>query len=481
MQVIDTHSTPTETAGRRHAFVYHRRRLINAIALAAGDALMIALALALAGATRWWLKGLPMVPDYSGLLIVGWWIGASVARLLPGWGLGAVEELRRTMLLLGLLLLGTAFLIFATKTARLHSRLTVSLTFLLCVPLLPYGRSLVKKGLIRAKLWGLPAAIYGGGEAGRQAIQAIRSERGLGYVPVAVFDDDPDSWGDYVEGIPVLGSTDQSTDTAPVAIVALPDLERSDLPTMLDGPLAHYKQTVILPDLVEIPSLWVRTRDIAGVLGLEITSNLLDPLSRLLKRTVDLTLVLLTLPLWAPLCGMLALLIWITDRHAPLYRQERVGKDGRRFYTLKLRTMVPDADAVLQAALDDDPALRAEWEATYKLRNDPRVTGLGRLLRRASLDELPQLINVLRGEMSLVGPRPLPAYHQNDLSTRVQKLRTRLRPGMTGLWQISGRSNSGNEGIERWDAYYIRNWSVWLDVVILARTLRAWIQGNGAY
>ncbi|MEM6338258.1 MAG: sugar transferase, partial [Bacteroidota bacterium] len=149
--------------------------------------------------------------------------------------------------------------------------------------------------------------------------------------------------------------------------------------------------------------------------------------------------------------------------------------------TLKFRTMVKDAEAVLKRRLDEDPALRREWETTFKLRKDPRITRVGRLLRRFSLDELPQLINVLRGEMSLVGPRPLPAYHHEELTDRVRTLRERIRPGLTGLWQVSGRSDSGNEGLERWDAYYVRNWSLWLDIVILTRTVRAVLGGKGAY
>jgi lipopolysaccharide/colanic/teichoic acid biosynthesis glycosyltransferase len=146
----------------------------------------------------------------------------------------------------------------------------------------------------------------------------------------------------------------------------------------------------------------------------------------------------------------------------------------------KFRTMMPGAEQVLQSKLASDAELKQEWETNFKLKVDPRITRIGRFLRRTSLDELPQLFNVLRGQMSLVGPRPLPRYHHNELSTQVMKLRVRVRPGMTGLWQISGRSDTGNAGIERWDSYYVRNWSVWLDAVILARSVRAVVRGEGA-
>jgi lipopolysaccharide/colanic/teichoic acid biosynthesis glycosyltransferase len=142
--------------------------------------------------------------------------------------------------------------------------------------------------------------------------------------------------------------------------------------------------------------------------------------------------------------------------------------------------MVPNAELVLQHHLEADAEARAEWEANFKLTNDPRITRVGAFLSKTSLDELPQLVNVLRGEMALVGPRPLPAYHHEQLPTRVRDQRRRMRPGMTGLWQVSGRSDAGHAGMVRWDPYYVRNWSIWLDVVVLVRTVRVVLFGSGA-
>ena len=149
--------------------------------------------------------------------------------------------------------------------------------------------------------------------------------------------------------------------------------------------------------------------------------------------------------------------------------------------TLGQRTMRPDADRVLADALASDRSLRDEWDCTFKLERDPRVTRSGSWIRAASLDELPQLINVLWGEMSLVGPRPLPPYHHGELPDDVREIRERVRPGITGLWQVSGRSDSGTAGMERWDPYYVRNWSLWLDAVIVVRTIRAVLERRGAY
>jgi lipopolysaccharide/colanic/teichoic acid biosynthesis glycosyltransferase len=143
--------------------------------------------------------------------------------------------------------------------------------------------------------------------------------------------------------------------------------------------------------------------------------------------------------------------------------------------------MVPNAERVLQKALKNNPALRTEWETHYKLKKDPRITKVGNFLRQTSLDEIPQLLNVLRGNMSLVGPRPLPAYHHEDLPEQVRSLREKVNPGITGLWQVSGRSEAGTAGMEKWDPYYVRNWSIWLDIVIIARTFKAVFRGEGAY
>ena len=143
--------------------------------------------------------------------------------------------------------------------------------------------------------------------------------------------------------------------------------------------------------------------------------------------------------------------------------------------------MVPDAEKILRRKLAEDPALKAEWDANYKLKKDPRITPVGWLLRRTSLDELPQLWCVLTGAMALVGPRPLPKYHHEELQLRTQRLRIRVRPGITGLWQVSGRSDTGTAGMDKWDTYYVTNWSIWLDIVILVRTVRVVLFGSGAY
>lgn len=467
--------------GRDRAFMYMRRRMSNALALGGGDGVAIGCAILGVGVVRSWWLGEPSIPGWAWYLPLAWWVGAALMGLLPSWGLGSVVELRRIMILICAVYASAATMLFLTEQAEEFSRMTVTLACLFSVFTIPLIRLRVKRILIRFDRWGVPAAMYGAGEISRNAVRILQEEKGLGFNPIAAFDDDRSRWGKDIAGVPVLGSTDLVTAQAAVAIVAMPGVRRGELVELLEGPLAQYRTVLIIPDLLELPSLWVRPRDISGMIGLEIVCNLASPMARFAKRTADVAFVLATAPLWVPMCSVLALLIWLEDRRHPLFLQERVGEGARVFQTWKFRTMVPNAEDVLQRKLDQDEKLLREWETTYKLQRDPRITWCGRWMRRFSLDELPQFVNVLRGEMSLVGPRPLPPYHHKILSSRARDLRERVRPGITGLWQVSGRSDIGTNGMEQWDPYYVRNWSIWLDIVVLMRTWRIVLRGSGAY
>ena len=196
---------------------------------------------------------------------------------------------------------------------------------------------------------------------------------------------------------------------------------------------------------------------------------------RVLKRWLDLVFVLAAAPLALPLVLALAFLVR-RDGGPAFFLQERVGRDGRVFRILKLRSMVVDAEARLEAHLDADPALRAEWDANQKLRNDPRITAVGRFLRRSSLDELPQLWNVLRGEMSVVGPRPMLPEQRALYPGRAYY---RMRPGITGPWQVSDRNAVSFADRARFDADYAGRMSLPTDVVIMLLTVRTMLRGTG--
>lgn len=197
------------------------------------------------------------------------------------------------------------------------------------------------------------------------------------------------------------------------------------------------------------------------------------------KRLVDLFLLLLMLPVVLPLIATILLLIAVGGGQ-PLYSQLRVGKDGRLFRCWKVRTMVPDADAALVRILRDNPALAEEWRTTQKLARDPRVTRFGALLRRTSLDELPQLWNVLNGTMSLVGPRPFtPEQQRLYRNGLIDADYYRLRPGITGLWQVSRRNRGSFAERATYDSAYSTHMGIWTDLSILARTITVVLRATG--
>ncbi|MGA9485709.1 MAG: sugar transferase [Methylocella sp.] len=198
------------------------------------------------------------------------------------------------------------------------------------------------------------------------------------------------------------------------------------------------------------------------------------------KRIFDVIIASITLIVFLPLFAFVVLLLKLTDPGPVIFRHIRVGQGGRRFACFKFRSMVLDSDKVLKALLESDPAARKEWDRTQKLANDPRITPVGKFLRQSSLDELPQLINVIRGDMSLVGPRPIVP---SELTRYGDKLSLYLlaRPGITGIWQVSGRNDCGYDRRIEMDANYVRNWRFSTDFVILLRTLGAVLAQRGSY
>ncbi|ACL55881.1 sugar transferase [Methylobacterium nodulans] len=204
------------------------------------------------------------------------------------------------------------------------------------------------------------------------------------------------------------------------------------------------------------------------------------PAAHRLKRAVDVVAATLALVLLSVLLAMTALAILILEGRPILIRHQRIGRNGARFACLKFRTMVVNADEVLTRHLAEDPAALCEWHARRKLTRDPRVTPLGRVLRETSLDELPQLINILRGEMSLVGPRPIVAEEIPRYGAAFADYKS-VRPGLTGLWQCSGRNDVSYEQRVKLDRAYVRTWSLMQDIRIILRTIPAVISSRGVY
>ncbi|HEX7010665.1 MAG TPA: exopolysaccharide biosynthesis polyprenyl glycosylphosphotransferase, partial [Phycisphaeraceae bacterium] len=434
---------------------------------------------------NWWLGNALKKGQYEalalGMLVLP--IVYAFVGLYPGYGLSMVERLRRrvyTVSVLFALLILWDYLVMRDNP----SRGVLLLTFAFAVVLGPLMEAGVRRLLMLCRCWGTPVVVLGAGPVAALLIRILHKEPELGLVPVAVFDDNPARWGTKIEGAPVLGPLSRAKTLGKrvsIALLAMPELagpRQAHLCARLPFP-----KVILIPDLMGLASLWVSSRDLGGIVGLEVKKNLSERRNWYLKRTLDYLLGVPLFILSLPLMAFFALWIKLVSRDGPVfYRQLRVGLGGRSFHVWKLRTMYSDADRRLKAHLAKNPQAVQQWERYCKLKDDPRILpGVGRLLRRTSLDELPQLWNVLRGQMSLVGPRPFPHYHLDRFSPEFRALRRRVLPGLTGLWQVSARSD-GDVGVQEvLDTYYIRNWSPWLDLYLLARTVGAVLMARGAY
>src|SRR5215216_823374 len=334
-------------------------------------------------------------------------------------------------------------------------------------------------------LWGKPVVILGAGETGERLVRTLKREWSLGFRPIAVFDNRLAPSAGAIEGVPYGGTVadalglarEQAADTA---IFAIPHARRSRLAKFVELASPSFRNVIVIPNLAGVATSAVVARDFAGTLGIEMRPNLLNTKIRRIKRALDLCGAVVGGFLISPLLLLIIALIKLDSPGPAFYRQLRPGFAGQYFWMWKFRTMHVDGERLLTELFQSDPDLQAEWQENRKLSNDPRITRIGRFLRVTSLDELPQLWNVLRGEMSLVGPRPIlveeiPQYGE------VYQLYKRMRPGITGLWQVSGRNDTSYEERVEMVAYYVRNWSIWLDLVILARTAGSLVLRRGAY
>lgn len=470
----------------RSKAVTARKPWLTIGALLLGDGLTLTLLLAGTVWVRYLLGGAYDLALYWQLwpLLVLFPVVYGLLGLYPGVGLSVPEELRRisTGTTLVYLLLGVTTFLF--KEAETYSRSIFLVAWALSLVGVPIARALVRHLFAQRDWWGYPVVIFGAGRTGEAVVQALRRQPGLGLKAVAFLDDDPAKRGECT-GIPVLGNLELAPQLVKEwgvrhAVVAIPGASRARLLEVIERYGSAFPRLTLIPDLFGMASLWVSASDMGGMLGLELRHNLLEPWARHLKRGLDLAMVATGGTLLLPLFAVLALLIKLDSRGPVFFAHRRIGQGGRYFRAWKFRTMVQDADQVLQRALEASPALKVEWERDHKLKRDPRITRMGTWLRRTSLDELPQVWNVLKGEMSLVGPRPIVDAEVERYGDRFH-LYTQVPSGITGMWQVSGRSDTSYAERVALDTYYVRNWSPWLDFYLLARTVWAVLWGKGAY
>lgn len=480
------------TAEIRRTAVAHRCRPAFMIAcLVAGDAF----SLALAGAISVLTKQLPshnvqsfpnylhLVPLLPVFLLVYWAIG-----LYSGISLGSPEELRRLTLssCLVSLFLGVTTLSFR-GTGNVFT-LAMAEALILSVFFIPLTRVYLRLKLSEICWWGYPTVIFGDPQNAAEIIRTLLDDPGLGLKPIGFFA--PHSFSETnadtaMHGVPAI-SVGELTEFArgiegpAYAVLTASEASREELLPVIECYRRHFSHILVIPEFSGFSCLWVNPKNVGGLLGLEVYQQVFVPSRRVLKRFIDLVLTTLIGIAAAPVMIAVAIAIKLDSRGPVLYPHRRIGRGGQEFRAWKFRSMISNADAVLKDYLAANPVAREEWAETQKLRNDPRVTRLGAFLRRTSIDELPQLWNVVRGEMSLVGPRPIVrdeiARYGVDFETY-----TWVQGGLTGLWQVSGRSDTTYQQRVSYDCFYVHNWSVWLDLCILFRTIGTVLSRAGAF
>ena len=362
-----------------------------------------------------------------------------------------------------------------------NSRLTFIFAWVAIVVLVAFGRSLVRLLRLMARRRGLGIArvvVVGDNSAGRMIMQSIAAQPHLGYQVAGFLALTPGPDFGRFKRLGTLEELPQLCEQHGVdeVIIALPSVFHSEILGVRDHCQRDGLRFKLVPDLYELSLNRVELDAINGIPLLSVKETTLHGWNQLTKRALDMLLAGAGLLLFAPLWGLIALAIKLDSPGPVLFRQERVGRGEARFNLLKFRSMRQDADQIVHQLL-------AQNEATgplFKMRNDPRLTRVGRVLRRCSLDEWPQLVNVWRGEMSLIGPRP-PLPREVEQYEPWHRRRLEVAPGVTGLWQVSGRSELGFDEMVMLDLYYIENWSLGLDLRILLRTIPAVARGRGAF
>ena len=393
----------------------------------------------------------------------------------PGLAIHPVEELRRlTLSCLGSFTVFFALLTFTRENVD-FSRVALMVAMILAVILLPVGRFILRYLLWKFHLAYIPAVIVGDAELARKVLSKMEKDNNC------ILEVKASSCENVLrDGLPDFTPEEllefSKRNRISYLIYASPD-DRSAL--RIDGFLPKFLHVLAVNRTSRFPVLWSYPVSFYRFFSFEVSNRLLHREVRIQKRILEVVFALLALLLLFIPGLLIALLVKLTSRGPVFYRAKRLGKEGKPIEVLKFRTMRPDADRILQELLDSDPRLREQWERNYKLDPDPRVTPLGAFLRKTSLDELPQFWNILKGEMALIGPRPIVPdevhYYGEDYRTFAS-----VKPGITGLWQVSGRSDVDYEERVGLDVFYVNNWSFWMDYYIFFQTFFVVLLGRGA-
>jgi undecaprenyl-phosphate galactose phosphotransferase len=378
-------------------------------------------------------------------------------------------------------------LLFLGKMGEKYSRTVIVMMGIISFFVIPIIRINAKRlfmslGLLKSKV-----LIIGAGRRGRLVVKALKEEHNLGYKVVGFLDDDPGKAGTLIDGIKVHKGIDKAEryigrSGINAVVIAIPGATRKRLNEIINRLQHKAEHILFIPDILGIAVLGTKFQHFfrEQAFAFEIQNNLAKPFNIFLKKCFDVTMGSLSLLLLSIPIALLCLLIRLDSSGPAIFSQERIGRKERLFRCYKFRTMFHDAEERLQELLHNNEDIRREWEQSWKIKKDPRITRIGKFLRKTSLDELPQLINVLKGEMSLVGPRPYLPREMNFLKDQ-EEIILNVYPGITGLWQVSGRSDTCFDDRIALDSWYVRNWNLWLDIIILLKTVKVVLKREGAW
>lgn len=369
---------------------------------------------------------------------------------------------------------------FTYNIVRDSSNFGVICAFILAIPItaigMPASREIGRHTFGKSKWWGVPVVIYCTGDSGDEVISRLIKRNDLGYKPAVIINSRNTDCTMY-DDIPVFPESSDILEAIKqlnIKVAIMCDYEGDKHPIM-----NSYRYTITVQKNQDLSST-MQLRDIGGILGFSTTHNLTKKLNLFVKRLIDLIMIFISALFVIPIMIIIAVLIKITSKGPVFYGHKRVGKNGKEITCWKFRSMYVNSQEMLEEILKNDPERREEWERDRKFVNDPRVTKFGKFLRKTSLDELPQFINILTGNMSFVGPRPVTKEELEKYGENAGYILS-VTPGLSGMWQISGRSDTGYEERIYLDTFYIQNWSIWLDLWIIIRTVWVVINGKGAY
>ena len=367
------------------------------------------------------------------------------------------------------------------------SRAVILLMGSFSLGIFPALRITVKRLLINSGMLKSRVLIVGTGDMGKRTLDALRREPNLGYEVVGFIDENRSGKKHSIGGVKIYGRLLQieryvkSGDIQDV-VIAVPGIDKEKLSRLINKLQHKVKNVLYIPDVAGMAATGTELRHFFHdqLLAIEIKNNLAKPFNYFAKRMFDYIVgIVLLISLSIPL-AVISIMIRLTSPGPAIFKHRRIGRHGQSFYCYKFRTMYKDSEERLMRILEKDPGARDEWEKSWKLKDDPRITKIGNFLRKTSLDELPQIFNVLKGEMSLVGPRPVVQDEITKYYKDAAKLCFSVLPGITGLWQVSGRSDTSYEHRISLDSWYVRNWNLWLDIVILLKTIHVVLKKEGA-